>query len=117
MGIELRAAVAIKGIPYPDEAINGMTREFRGWVWMRWGQAVRHCGKVGGQSDELAPAKHSIGVYTAGQVHGRCYRMRVLDQLGALVAAADGGGVWGAGSRGVWGSRGARAEEMNLCRS
>ena len=89
MGIELRAAVAIKGIPYPDEAINGMTREFRGWVWMRWGQAVRHCGKVGGQSDELAPAKHSIGVYTAGQVHGRCYRMRVLDSISPLVAAGD----------------------------
>ena len=28
MGIELGAAVAIKGIPYPDEAINGM--KFRG---------------------------------------------------------------------------------------
>ena len=117
MGIELRAAVAIKGIPYPDEAINGMTREFRGWVWMRWGQAVRHCGKVGGQSDELAPAMDSIGVYTAGQVHGRSYRMRVFDPISVLVAAADGGeGVWGAGSRGVWGSRGARADEMNLCR-
>jgi len=117
MGIELRAAVAIKGIPYPDEAINGMTREFRGWVWMRWGQAVRHCGKVGGQSDELAPAMDSIGVYTAGQVHGRSYRMRVFDPISVLVAAADAGeGGWGAGSRGVWGSRGARADEMNLCR-
>ena len=58
---------------------------------MRWGQAVRHCGKVGGQSDELAPAMDSLGLYTVGQVHGRCYRMRILDQLGALVAAADAG--------------------------
>ena len=44
--------------------------------------------------------------------------MRILDQLSALVAAADTGeGVGGAGSRGVWGSRGARADEMSLCRS
>jgi len=44
--------------------------------------------------------------------------MRILDQLGALVAAADAGeGVGGAGRRGVWGSRGAMADEMNLCRS
>ena len=55
------------------------------------GQAVSHCGKVGGQSDDLAPAMDSLGVYTADQVHGRCYRMRILDQLFALVAAADGG--------------------------
>jgi hypothetical protein len=41
--------------------------------------------------------------------------MRILDQLSAFVAAADGGEwLWGAGSRGVWGRRGARAEEMNL---
>ena len=60
----------------------------------------------------------SLGVCVAGQVHDRRYRMRILDQLFALVAAADGGEwVWGAGSRGVWGSRGARADEMNLCRS
>ena len=58
---------------------------------MAGGQAVGHCGKVGGQSDELAPAMGSLGVYTVGQVHGRCYRMRILDQLGALVAAADAG--------------------------
>ena len=57
---------------------------------------MSHCGKVGGQSDELAPAMGSLGVYTVGQVHGRCYRMRILDQLGALVAAADAGeGGWG----------------------
>ena len=35
------------------------------------GQAVSHCGKVGGQSDDLAPAMDSLGVYTAGHVHGR----------------------------------------------
>ena len=82
------------------------------------GQAVRHCGKVGGQSDDRAPAMDSLGVCVAGQVHGRCYRMRILDQLSVLVAAADAGEVvGGAGSRGVWGSRGARAEKMNLCRS
>ena len=70
--------------------------KFRGWVWMRWGQAVSHCGKVGGQSDDLAPAMDSLGVYTVGQVHGRGYRMRILAQLGALVAAADAGeGVGG----------------------
>ena len=41
--------------------------------------------------------------------------MRILDQLGALVAAADSGeGVGGGGRRGVWGSRGARTDEMNL---
>ena len=27
----------------------------------------------------------------AGQVHGRCYRMRMLDQINALLAVADGG--------------------------
>ena len=54
-------------------------------------QEERHCGKVGDQSDDSAPAKHSIGVYTAGQVHGRCYSMRVLDPISVLVAAADGG--------------------------
>ena len=43
--------------------------------------------------------------------------MRILDQWGALVAAADAGAGAGAGSRGAWGSRGARADEMNLCRS
>ena len=87
-------------------------------VWMRWGQAVRPCGKVGGRSDDLAPAKHSLEVYTAGQVHVGCYRMRILDQSSVLLAAADAGeGGWGAGSRGVGGSRGARADEMNLCRS
>ena len=35
------------------------------------GQAVSLCGKVGGQSDDLAPAMDSLGVYTVGQVHGR----------------------------------------------
>ena len=60
------------------------------------GQTERHCGKVGGRSDELAPANDSPRVYTADQGHGRCYRMRILDQLGALVAAADAGeGGWG----------------------
>ena len=43
--------------------------------------------------------------------------MRIVDQLSALVAAADAEGVGRAGRRGVWGSRGARADEMNLCRS
>ena len=38
------------------------------------GQTERHCGKVGGRSDELAPANDSPGVYTAGQGHERCYR-------------------------------------------
>ena len=40
-----------------------------------------------------APGKASTdspGVYTAGQGHGRCYRMRGLDQISTLVAAADG---------------------------
>ena len=56
------------------------------------GQTERHCGKVGGRSDELAPANDSPGVYTSGQGHERCYRMRILDQISALVAVADGGG-------------------------
>ena len=55
------------------------------------GQTERHCGKVGGRSNELAPDNDSPGVYTAGQGHGRCYRMRILDQISALVAVADGG--------------------------
>ena len=38
------------------------------------GQTERHCGKVGGRSDELAPANDSPGVYTADQGHERCYR-------------------------------------------
>ena len=60
-------------------------------------QTERHCGKVGAGSNELAPANDSPGVYTAGQGHGRCYLMRILDQISALVAVADGGeGVGGA---------------------
>jgi len=35
------------------------------------GQTERHCGKVGGRSNELAPANDSPGVYTAGQGHSR----------------------------------------------
>ena len=60
-------------------------------------QTERHCGKVGGRSDESAPANDTLGVYTAGQVHGRCYCMRMLDQIHDLVVVADGGegvGVW-----------------------
>ena len=52
------------------------------------GQTERHCGKVRGRSNELAPDTDSPGVYTAGQGHGRCYRMRILDQISALVAVA-----------------------------
>ena len=84
---------------------------------MRWGQVERRCGKVRGRSDESAPVSGSPGVYTAGQGHDRCYHMRVLDPISTLVAAADGDGVWEAGSRGSWGKGGVRAEEMNLCQS
>ena len=35
------------------------------------------------------PRCNTVGVYTAGQVHGRCYRMRVLDTIRVLVAAAN----------------------------
>ena len=51
----------------------------------------------GCRSDESAPANDTLGVYMAGQVHGRCYRMRMLDQINALLAVADGGdgvGSW-----------------------
>jgi len=64
---------------------------------VRWGQAERYCGEVGGRSDESAPDNDSPGVYTSGKVHGRCYRMRMLDQIHDLVVVADGGegvGVW-----------------------
>jgi len=82
------------------------------------GQTERHCGKVGAGSNELAPANDSPGVYTAGQGHARCCRMRILDQISGLVAAADGcEGVGGAGSMGSWGSGGVRTEEMHPCRS
>ena len=64
------------------------------------GQTERHCGKVGGRSDESAPDDDSPEVYAAGQGHDRCYRMHMLDQFNALVAVADrGGGLGGAGSR------------------
>ena len=51
---------------------------------------------LGGRSDELAPANDSPAVYTAGQGHGGCYLMRILDQISALGAVADGGegGGW-----------------------
>ena len=55
------------------------------------GQTERHCGKVRGHSDDLAPASNTLGVCVAGQVHDRRYRMRILHQLFALMAAADGG--------------------------
>ena len=45
------------------------------------GQTERHCVKVGGRSDELAPANDSSGKYTAGQGHGRCYHMRIYLML------------------------------------
>ena len=77
-----------------------MTREFYGCVRVRWGQAERHCGEVGGRSDESAPDDDSPEVYAAGQGHDRCYRMHMLDQISTLGAVADsGGGLWGAGSR------------------
>ena len=80
---------------------------------------VRYCVRsVRGRSNELVPANDSPGVYTAGQGHGRCYRMRIFDQISALVAVAAGGeGEGGAGSMGSWGSGGVRTEEVNLCRS
>ena len=81
---------------------------------VRWGQAERYCGEVGGRSDESAPDNDSPGVYTSGKVHGRCYRMRLLDQINVLVAVADG---VRSGSMGSRGSTGVRTEEMNLCRS
>ena len=63
-------------------------------------QTERHCGKVGGRSDESAPENDTLGVWAAGQVHGRCYRMHMLDQISTLGAVADsGGGLWVAGSR------------------
>ena len=55
---------------------------------------------LGGRSDELAPANDSPAVYTAGQGHGGCYLMRILDQISALGAVADGGE--GVGGLGVW---------------
>ena len=63
-------------------------------VRVRLGQAERYCGEVGGRSDESAPDNDSPGVYTSGKVHGRCYRMRMLDQINVLVAVADGVRVW-----------------------
>ena len=54
---------------------------------------------MGGRSDESAPDDDSPEVYAAGQGHDRCYRMHMLDQINALVAVADAGGLWGAGSR------------------
>ena len=83
-------------------------------VRVRWGQAERYCGEVGGRSDESAPDNDSPGVYTSGKVHGRFYRMRMLDQINVLVAVADG---VRSGSMGSRGSTGVRTEEMNLCRS
>ena len=53
-------------------------------------QTERHCGKVVIRSDESAPANDALGIYTAGQVHDRCYRMRMLDQINVLVAVAMG---------------------------
>ena len=75
------------------------------------GKTERHCGKVWGRSDELAPANDSPAVYTAGQGHVRCYLMRILDKISALGAVADcGEGVGGAGSMGSWGSGGVMTE-------
>ena len=81
-------------------------------VRVRWGQAERHCGEVGGRSDESAPDDDSPEVYAAGQGHDRCYRMHMLDQINALVAVADAGE--GGGGLGVW-VRGA-AEGSGLTR-
>ena len=65
------------------------------------GQTERHCGKVGGRSDESAPDDDSPEVYAAGQGHDRCYRMHMLDQINALVAVAD-ASECGCGGLGVW---------------
>jgi len=41
--------------------------------------------------------------------------MRILDQISASGAVADGGeGVGGVGSMGSWGRRGVRTEEMSI---
>ena len=73
------------------------------------GQTERHCGKVGGHSDELSPANDALGVCVAGQVHDRRYRMRILDQLFVLVAAADGGdGLGGSVSEALRQGRGSQ---------
>ena len=32
MGIELCSTLSIEGIPYENEALNGVTHEFRGWM-------------------------------------------------------------------------------------
>ena len=40
------------------------------------GQTERHCGKVRGHSDDLAPVMDTLGICVAGQVHDRRYRMR-----------------------------------------
>ena len=65
-------------------------------------RGVRQRGTVArwGVGDESAPENdtlkiNTLGVWAAGQVHGRCYRMRMLDQINALLAVADGGEVWG----------------------
>ena len=69
------------------------------------GQTERHCGKVVIRSDESAPANDALGIYTAGQVHGRCYCMRMLDQINALLAVADCGEVWGSWEYGFAGQQ------------
>ena len=50
-----------------------------------------------------------------GQGQDGCDLKRVVDEMSILVVAADGGGVrLRAGSKGLWGSRGVRTEEMDL---
>ena len=75
MGIDLSPDTSAKAIPYGNNGGNKLKceRDMRGGRVRggEEGQAVRHCGKVGGQSDDLAPAMDSLGVYTAGHVHGR----------------------------------------------
>ena len=38
MGIELCSTLSIEGIPYENEALNGVTHEFRGWMVGEGGQ-------------------------------------------------------------------------------
>ena len=66
------------------------------------GQTERHCGKVGGRSDESAPEDDTPGVWAAGQGHGRCYHMRTLDQISALVAVGGAGSMVLCCGWGLW---------------
>ena len=62
MGMVLCSTLSIEGIPYENEALNGVTHEFRGWMVGDGGSGIVALSKAGGRRAELEPEQDGRGV-------------------------------------------------------